>query len=73
LGAYDAAVRLRQTGLCEEKECGEVPNELDLETLKVALRSIDEFASRELPDTQLIELDERHEFPEQIVLRSALR
>ena len=43
--------------------------ELDLEILKVALASIDEFASRELPDSLLIELDERDEFPEEIVRR----
>ena len=46
-----------------------VANELNIETLKVALRSIDEFASRELPDSLLIELDERDEFPEEIVRR----
>ncbi len=44
-------------------------NELSPETLKVALRSIDEFASRELPDSLLIDLDERDEFPEQLVRR----
>src|SRR6266536_442407 len=44
-------------------------NELDLEILNVALRSIDEFASRELPDTLLIELDEKDEFPAEIVRR----
>jgi alkylation response protein AidB-like acyl-CoA dehydrogenase len=42
---------------------------LDVETLNVALKSIDEFASRELPDTMLIQLDERDEFPEEIVRR----
>jgi alkylation response protein AidB-like acyl-CoA dehydrogenase len=42
---------------------------LDNETLKVALTSIDEFATRELPDTLLMELDERDEFPEEIVRR----
>lgn len=46
-----------------------MPNELDVQTLKVALRSIDEFASRELPDSLLIELDERDECPEEIVRR----
>ena len=44
-------------------------NVLDLEMLKVALRSIDEFAERELPDSLLIDLDERDEFPEEIVRR----
>ncbi len=44
-------------------------NELTPDTLKVALRSIDEFASRELPDSLLIELDERDEFPEELVRR----
>jgi alkylation response protein AidB-like acyl-CoA dehydrogenase len=44
-------------------------NELNPEILKVALTSIDEFAARELPDSLLIELDERDEFPEEIVRR----
>ena len=44
-------------------------NELGVDVLNVALRSIDEFASRELPDSLLIELDERDEFPEEIVRR----
>jgi alkylation response protein AidB-like acyl-CoA dehydrogenase len=44
-------------------------NELNAETLNVALKSIDEFASRELPDTLLIELDEKDEFPAEIVHR----
>ncbi len=44
-------------------------NQLDHETLNVALKSIDDFAARELPDTLLIELDERDEFPEEIVRR----
>jgi alkylation response protein AidB-like acyl-CoA dehydrogenase len=44
-------------------------SQLDLETLKVALTSIDEFATRELPDSLLIDLDERDEFPEEIVRR----
>ena len=44
-------------------------NELTPDTLKIALRSIDEFASRELPDSLLIELDERDEFPEELVRR----
>ena len=44
-------------------------NELNTETLKVALKSIDEFAARELPDSLLIDLDERDEFPEEIVRR----
>jgi alkylation response protein AidB-like acyl-CoA dehydrogenase len=43
--------------------------ELNAEMLKVALKSIDDFASRELPDSLLIELDERDEFPEEIVRR----
>jgi alkylation response protein AidB-like acyl-CoA dehydrogenase len=43
--------------------------ELSSEILKVALTSIDEFAARELPDSLLIELDERDEFPEEIVRR----
>jgi acyl-CoA dehydrogenase len=44
-------------------------NELGVDVLNVALRSIDEFASRELPDQLLIDLDERDEFPEEIVRR----
>ncbi len=39
------------------------------EALKVALKSIDEFARRELPDSLLIELDERDEFPAELVRR----
>ena len=42
---------------------------LDPDILKVALTSIDEFAARELPDSLLIELDERDEFPEELVRR----
>ena len=44
-------------------------NELNAEMLKVALTSIDEFAARELPDSLLIDLDERDEFPEELVRR----
>ena len=44
-------------------------NELNAEMLKVALKSIDDFAARELPDSLLIELDERDEFPEALVRR----
>src|SRR4051794_10780987 len=44
-------------------------NELTADMLKVALTSIDEFAARELPDTLLVELDERDEFPEELVRR----
>jgi len=44
-------------------------NELSAEMLKVALKSIDDFAERELPDSLLIELDERDEFPEELVRR----
>src|ERR1039458_8857017 len=43
--------------------------EFNHEALKVALKSIDEFASRELPDSLLIELDERDEFPAELVRR----
>ena len=43
--------------------------ELNAEMLKVALKSIDEFAARELPDSLLIELDERDTFPEELVRR----
>ena len=41
-------------------------NELNAETLNVALTSIDEFAARELPDSLLIDLDERDVFPEEL-------
>jgi alkylation response protein AidB-like acyl-CoA dehydrogenase len=44
-----------------------VANELEPEILKVALASIDDFAKRELPDSLLIELDERDEFPADLV------
>ena len=44
-------------------------DELDAETLNVALNSIDEFAARELPDSLLIDLDERDVFPEELVRR----
>src|SRR5690349_653199 len=43
--------------------------ELNAEMLKVALKSLDEFARRELPDSLLIELDERDECPEALVRR----
>ncbi len=36
---------------------------LDLDTLEMTLAAIKEFASRELPESLLIELDERDEFP----------
>ncbi|MBI5103402.1 MAG: acyl-CoA dehydrogenase family protein [Solirubrobacterales bacterium] len=42
---------------------------LDTETLDFTLESIDEFARRELPDARLVELDERDEFPEELVRR----
>jgi alkylation response protein AidB-like acyl-CoA dehydrogenase len=42
---------------------------LDAETLDFTLESISEFARRELPDSLLIELDERDEFPEELVRR----
>jgi alkylation response protein AidB-like acyl-CoA dehydrogenase len=42
---------------------------LDLETLEFTLESITEFSHRELPDARLIELDERDEFPEDLVRR----
>jgi acyl-CoA dehydrogenase len=43
--------------------------ELDPKMLSVALSSIDEFAARELPDSLLIELDERDDCPEELVRR----
>ncbi len=44
-----------------------MPGGLDLETLELTLESIGEFARRELPDARLIELDERDEFPAELV------
>jgi alkylation response protein AidB-like acyl-CoA dehydrogenase len=46
-----------------------VANELNAEMLNVALTSLDEFAAAELPDSLLIELDERDEFPADLVRR----
>ena len=46
-----------------------MPAGLDGETLDFTLESISEFARRELPDSLLIELDERDEFPEELVRR----
>jgi acyl-CoA dehydrogenase len=40
---------------------------VDLETLEFTLESIGEFARRSLPDSTLVELDERDEFPEELV------
>jgi alkylation response protein AidB-like acyl-CoA dehydrogenase len=42
---------------------------LDVESLEFTLESITEFGHRELPDSKLIELDERDEFPEEVVRR----
>ncbi len=44
-----------------------VSSGLDLETLEFTLESIGEFARRELPDSLLIELDDRDEFPAELV------
>ncbi len=46
-----------------------MPPGLDLETLDFTLESLSEFGRRELPDSVLIELDERDEFPEEVVRR----
>src|SRR3954470_17225239 len=46
-----------------------MPSALNADMLKAALKSIDDFAARELPDSVLIELDERDEFPEELVRR----
>ncbi len=46
-----------------------MPSEITAQALKVALKSIDEFASRELSDALLQELDEKDEFPAEIVHR----
>ena len=40
-------------------------NELNTETLDVALKTIDECAPRDLPDSLLIDVDERDELPEE--------
>ncbi|MGH2984892.1 MAG: acyl-CoA dehydrogenase family protein, partial [Solirubrobacterales bacterium] len=42
---------------------------IDVETLDFTLESIGEFARRELSDLRLIELDEKDEFPEELVRR----
>jgi alkylation response protein AidB-like acyl-CoA dehydrogenase len=42
---------------------------VEVETLDFTLESIGEFARRELPDSRLIELDEKDEFPEELVRR----
>ena len=42
---------------------------MDVESLDFTLESISEFGRRELPDSTLIELDERDEFPEEVVRR----
>src|SRR4051794_18513990 len=42
---------------------------LDAETLEFTLESVSEFARRELPDSLLVGLDERDEFPEELVRR----
>src|SRR4051794_7890291 len=42
---------------------------LDAETLEFTLESVSEFARRELPDSLLVTLDERDEFPEELVRR----
>jgi alkylation response protein AidB-like acyl-CoA dehydrogenase len=40
---------------------------LDLETLELILGSIEEFAHRELPESVLLDLDERDEFPADVI------
>jgi alkylation response protein AidB-like acyl-CoA dehydrogenase len=40
---------------------------LDKDTLLAALAALDEFAKRRLPDSKLLELDAKDEFPEEIV------
>jgi alkylation response protein AidB-like acyl-CoA dehydrogenase len=42
---------------------------LEKDTLSAALAALDEFAKRWLPDSKLLELDARDEFPEEIVKR----
>jgi alkylation response protein AidB-like acyl-CoA dehydrogenase len=42
---------------------------LDLDTLQMTLAAITEFAARELPEKLLIDLDERDEFPAELVKR----
>jgi alkylation response protein AidB-like acyl-CoA dehydrogenase len=64
-----ASLRARRSLAPRQTEEDAVPHEFNSEALKVALNSIDEFASRELPDSLLIELDERDEFPAELVRR----
>jgi alkylation response protein AidB-like acyl-CoA dehydrogenase len=40
---------------------------LDKDTLQAAMAALDEFAKRRLPDSKLLELDAKDEFPEEIV------
>jgi alkylation response protein AidB-like acyl-CoA dehydrogenase len=42
---------------------------LDRETLELTLGAIDEFAARELPDELLIELDEKDQYPAELIRR----
>src|SRR5678815_349790 len=42
---------------------------IDLETLEATLAALDDFARRNLPDAKLRELDEKDEFPEDLVRR----
>jgi alkylation response protein AidB-like acyl-CoA dehydrogenase len=48
---------------------GLVAKGLDVDTLEMTLDAITEFAGREFPDALLIELDERDEFPAELVRR----
>src|SRR3954447_11574526 len=59
------------SGMADTRPCGSVlcMTGLDLETLEFTLESISEFAHRELPDSLLVTLDERDEFPEELVRR----
>src|SRR3954453_3519905 len=52
-----------------EKGDPDMATELNADMLKTALRSIDDFAARELPDALLIALDEGAEFPEELLRR----
>src|SRR4051794_11051677 len=59
------------SGMADARPCGSVlcMTGLDLEALEFTLESISEFAHRELPDSLLVTLDERDEFPEELVRR----
>jgi hypothetical protein len=66
-GCSAALLSRRLDAVQHPKEDDVVAIGLDQETLEFTLESIGEFARRELPDNLLIELDDRDEFPAEIV------